>query len=131
MLKTIDQSVRFSATAQKLYDIYMDPMQHAAVTGRPVRISPRTGSKFTAFEGMLTGVMLFTIPGRLIVQRWRSCMFYDTDLDSILILRFVQDGKRGRIDLTHANVPKQDHTGVTEGWETHYWKPLRAYLKNQ
>jgi activator of HSP90 ATPase len=131
MLKTIEQSVRFSATARELYDIYLDPARHAAVTGAPVKISPKPGSKFAAFNDMLSGAMLYTIPGELIVQRWRSCEFYDTDQDSILILRFVQDGTRGRIDMTHANVPKQDHDGVTKGWEKFYWKPLRGYLKKR
>jgi activator of HSP90 ATPase len=130
MLKTIEQSVRFSATARELYDIYLDPARHAAVTGFPVRISPKPGSKFTAFGGMLSGSMLFTVPGQLIVQRWRSKMFHATDLDSILVLRFIQDGNRGRIDLVHANVPKHDHAGVTTGWEKYYWKPLRTYLRS-
>src|SRR5580658_7818180 len=105
MLKTIEQSVRFSASARELYEIYLDPVQHARITGAPVKISPRPGSKFSAFDGMLSGVMLATIPGRLIVQRWRSCEFRKTDLDSVLVLTFVQEGKRGRIDLVHINVP--------------------------
>jgi len=131
MLKTIEQSVRFSASARELYDIYMDPAAHAAVTGGKVIISAKPGSKFAAFDGMLTGVTVFTIPGEFILQRWRSMMFHDTDLDSILILRFVQEGKRGRIDLVHANVPKHDYMGVNEGWEKYYWEPLRNYLKNR
>ena len=131
MLKTIEQSVHFSARAQELYDIYLDPKRHAEVTGNAVKIGPKPGSKFAAFGGMLTGATVFTLPGQLIVQRWRSRMFYETDLDSILILRFVQDGTRGRIDLVHANVPQQDHAGVSKGWEKYYWKPLRAYLKRR
>ena len=90
---------------------------------------PQAQQQIRRLRRKLTGSMLYTIPGRLIVQRWRSCEFYDTDLDSLLILRFVQDGKRGRIDLVHANVPRQDHAGVTQGWQKYYWKPLRTYLK--
>jgi activator of HSP90 ATPase len=131
MLKTVEHSVRFNATARELYDIYIDPRRHAAVTGAKVKISKKPGSRFKAFDGALSGVMLFTIPGELIVQRWRSTMFYKTDADSILILRFAQNGKRGRIDLTHANVPKQDYDGVNAGWEKHYWKPLRKYLEQE
>jgi activator of HSP90 ATPase len=129
MLKTIEQSVRFPATARELYDIYLDPARHQAVTGAPVRISAKAGGRFSAFDGMLSGVTLAAVPGQLIVQRWRSNMFKDADGDSVLVLRFVQEGKRGRIDLVHANVPAHDHAGVTAGWEKYYWKPLRAYLK--
>jgi activator of HSP90 ATPase len=131
VLKTVEQSVRFSVSAKELYDIYINPARHAAVTGGAVKISPKPGSKFSAFGGLLTGTTLFTIPAKLIVQRWRSVSFHTGDLDSTLILRFVQDGKEGRIDLVHVNVPAHDHGGVTKGWKNYYWKPLRAYLKNR
>ena len=78
---------------------------------------------------VIAEVMLAVVPGKLIVQRWRSVHFKKTDPDSILVLQFIQDGNRGgRIDLVHINVPGQDHAGVTKGWPTHYWKPLRRYL---
>ena len=131
MSKPIQQSERFAASARKLYDIYMDPKLHAAVTGGAVRISPKPGSRFSAFDGMLSGSTLFVVPGKLIVQRWRGYHWKDTDLDSVLILRFMPEGKRGRIDLVHVNVPHHDHAGVTKGWEKYYWKPLRAYLKRK
>ena len=41
MTPTIEQSVRFTASAQELYDIYLDPVRHAAFTCAPVKISAR------------------------------------------------------------------------------------------
>ncbi len=69
MLKPIIQSVHFSVTAKELYNLYITPKLHAAFTGSPVKISPKSGSPFTAFNGMLTGSTLLTVPGKLIVQR--------------------------------------------------------------
>jgi activator of HSP90 ATPase len=131
MTKPIIQSLDFPATAKQLYNLYMNPKLHAAFTGAPVKISPKPNSPFTAFNGMLTGTMLQTIPGKLIVQRWRGTHWKKTDLDSILILIFTQNGKLARIDLTHVNVPQHDHAGVTSGWKTYYWRPLNAYLKTK
>lgn len=129
MTEIIEQSVKFAATAEQLYKIYINPKHHSAFTGGPVKISAKPGSKFDAFNGMLRGATLSTIPGRQIVQRWRSNHFKETDLDSILILTFVPAGKGARIEMIHANVPKQDHKSVTEGWPKYYWVPLKAYLK--
>ncbi|MGD1277312.1 MAG: SRPBCC domain-containing protein [Tepidisphaeraceae bacterium] len=129
MSKPIVQSVDFPATAKQLYDIYLDPQRHAAFTGGRVRISPKPGSQFTAFDRMLIGKTLLTIPGKLIVQRWRAHHWKKNDLDSILILTFTPIGKRGRIDLVHVNVPDHDHAGVTDGWKKYYWTPLSAYLR--
>jgi activator of HSP90 ATPase len=130
MTKPIVQTAKFSASAQELYDIYMNPKRHAAFTGAPVKISPKPGTRFEAFGGMLEGSTLSVIPGKLIVQRWRSENFHKSDMDSILILTFSDEGKKGRIDLVHVNVPEQDHAGVTEGWKKYYWGPMREYLES-
>src|SRR5437016_8358960 len=103
MTKAIEQSVLFPASARALYSMYMNPTLHAAFTGAPVTIGPKPGSKFTAFDRMLSGTMLLALPPQLIVQRWRGYHWHKTDLDSVLILRFTQVGKQGRIDLTHVN----------------------------
>jgi hypothetical protein len=63
------------------------------------------------------------------VQQWRGTHWKKSDPDSVLVIYFVQKGKRGRIDLAHVNVPAHDHAGVTSGWKKYYWQPLRKYLK--
>jgi activator of HSP90 ATPase len=128
MPKTIQQRVTLPATAADLYRMYLDPRRHAAITGAPVRIGSRPGSAFRAFNGALSGKILFTRPGRMIVQTWRSTGFGRKDLDSTLILTFWSQGESGRIQLVHANVADRDVRGVTEGWKKYYWKPWRAYL---
>jgi len=124
----IKQTVNLPARAEALHAMYMDPAVHAEITGGAVVISARRGSKFSAFDGTLSGATLAVVPSRLIVQSWRSKKFRDTDPDSTLILSFSPHGEDGRIDLVHLDVPKHDHDGVNEGWETYYWQPWRAYL---
>ena len=131
MLKTIEQSVYFPASPARLFDIFLDQKRHAAMTGAPVKLQRKPGGKFTAFGGMLEGTTLAIIPNRLIVQRWRSTGWKKKDLDSTLILTFNKKGKGCQVDLVHVNVPTHDFRGVTKGWKTYYWIPLRAYLKAQ
>lgn len=84
-----------------------------------------------AFGGLLYGRTLDTVPGRLIVQAWRSANFRKSDVDSTLILRFMPMGRKGRIVLTHVNVPDHDHRGVTNGWKKYYWRPWRKFLASR
>ena len=129
MLRIVKQSVILPATPKKLYSMYLSPRAHGAITGGKVRIGSRLGTRFRAFGGALSGRMLHTVPGRLIVQAWRSTAFHRRDHDSTLILRFLPAGRnRGRIDLVHANVPAHDYRGVNQGWKNYYWKPWRRYL---
>jgi activator of HSP90 ATPase len=128
MPKTIQQTVTLPARAGDLYRMYLDSRHHAAITGAPVRIAAKPGARFRAFYGALSGTILVTRPGRMIVQTWRSTGFGPKDPDSILVLTFWPRGRSGRIQLVHTNVADRDARGVTDGWKTYYWKPWRAYL---
>jgi activator of HSP90 ATPase len=128
MPRLVRQTVTLPAPAKALYAMYLNPKTHHAITGGKVVISARRGSRFSAFGGALQGRMLQTVPGRLIVQAWRSVNFKKGDVDSTLILRFTPKGKQGRIDLMHVNVPEQDYRGVMAGWKKYYWRPWRKYL---
>ena len=129
MRSVIQQSVLLAAPAEDLFETYLDPKRHAAVTGSAVIVSDKPGSKFSAFYGSLTGAMLAVVPKRLIVQTWRSTNFRTSDPDSTLILEFVPVGKKGRINLVQIDVPDVDFRGVSDGWELYYWAPWRRYLK--
>ncbi len=128
MPKTIQQSVRFPVSPDELFDSYLDPERHAAITGHPVEIAARPGSEFRAFDGMLSGRIVAVIPKRLIVQTWRAYHWKKEDADSILVLVFSGDPGYGQIDLVHVDVADHDFQGVTEGWEKYYWAPWRRFL---
>jgi len=128
MSRTIQLAAAFPASPERLYDMYLDPVEHAAFTGSPVTISARPGAVFRAFDGILSGTMLQVVPKRLIVQAWRSSRWGPGDLDSTLVLAFHAEAEGGRIDLVHVNVPEGDYAGVSQGWEKFYWSPWRAYL---
>jgi len=126
--KTIRQTVRFPAPPDDLFDSYLDPARHAAITGHPVEISTHPGAEFRAFDGRLSGRIVAVIPKRLIVQLWRSSQWKTEDPDSVLILAFSGDRGYGQIDLVHVNVADHDAKDVTDGWERYYWAPWRRSL---
>jgi activator of HSP90 ATPase len=128
MRNVIRQTVVLPASAETLFDMYLDPAAHQAITGAPVDIGDERGSEFKAFDGALTGTILEVLKPRLIIQSWRSKVFKAEDPDSTLILSFTPESDEGRIDLIHLDVPGHDYDGVTQGWEKYYWAPWRAYL---
>jgi uncharacterized protein YndB with AHSA1/START domain len=129
MVETIEQTVELPADAATLYRMYVDPEIHGAITGAPVCIGEEAGSEFLAFNGMLSGRVLLTVPDRMIVQTWRANQWAPEDLDSVLTLRFVEiAAAAARIELAHVGVAPSDLQGVTDGWNNFYWTPWREYL---
>ena len=129
MPRTITLAVDLPASPAKLYRMYLDPKQHAAITGAPVTIAARAGASFKAFGGALSGTIFQVVPNRLIVQSWRSNVFAKSDLDSTLLLAFCPAKGGGRIELTQVNVADRDFAGASEGWSKYYWLPWRALLE--
>jgi activator of HSP90 ATPase len=129
MSKTLITAASLPAPPERLFDMYLDPCQHAAFTGLPVMIGRKPGDAFQAFEGAIWGTILHVEPKQLIVQSWRSVNFHAAAMDSILILTFCPNGDGGRIELTQVNIADEDFAGVSQGWEKHYWTPWRSYLE--
>jgi activator of HSP90 ATPase len=127
----IRQTVVMLASPEALFEMYLDPASHQAITGAPVVIGGAKGALFEAFNGSLSGKIIDIVRPSLIVQFWRSTEFKETDPDSILILSFAPEGDQGRIDLIQLDVPDHDFEGVTKGWEQYYWGPWRAYLEGK
>jgi len=125
---TIQMAAQLPETPERLFDMYLDPVIHAAFTGAPASIAPNVGAEFQAFEGALTGRILHLVPKRLIVQSWRASHWGAEDLDSTLILSFWPDEGGSRIELVQVNVAAHDFAGVSQGWEKYYWTPWREYL---
>jgi uncharacterized protein YndB with AHSA1/START domain len=128
MARTIQLAASLPATPDRLFDMYLDSVEHAAFTGSLVTISAQPGAPFRAFNNVLTGTILQVVPKRLIVQSWRSPYWGPDDIDSTLILSFLPEKEGGRIELTQVNVVDTDFAGVSHGWEKFYWTPWRAYL---
>jgi uncharacterized protein YndB with AHSA1/START domain len=133
MRSVIHQSVVLPASAEVLFEMYLDPDAHAAFTGFSVGIGAEVGAPFHAFNKQISGQILAVVRPKLVVQSWRSVKFHSDDPDSTLILSFTPDlanTKHGRVDLVHLDVPEHDFHGVTEGWQKHYWIPWRTYLES-
>ena len=129
MPRNVILAASLPATADRLFDMYLDSRAHAAFTGAEVTIEPRAGAPFRAFNGMLSGTVLHVKPKQLIVQTWRSGNWPTDAIDSVLTLSFWPEGNAARIELVHVNVPEMDFAGVSQGWERYYWTPWRAYLQ--
>ena len=128
MSAPIRQSIILKASPAVLFDAFLDSKKHSQITGAPATVSRRPGGRFTAFGGALSGHNLLLVPGRMIVQAWRSTQFKAGDPDSILVLTFNKVVGGTRIDLVHVNVPAHDHKGVSKGWPKYYWAPWKSHL---
>ena len=126
MTRAIQQSVTLNAGPRELFNTFLDSKKHTALTGAPAKIGGKVGGAFTTFGGQIAGRTLHVVPGRLIVQSWRSKGWKASDTDSMLMLGLSKNKGGGRIDLVQ--VPQHDRKGVINGWKNYYWGPGQKRL---
>ena len=127
-MKTIIQKVKFKAGPEKLFEMYMDSKKHSLATGGKAVLSRKVGGSFTAWEGYIRGKNLALLPGKMIVQTWRTTTFKRVDQDSILVLTFEKTPGGALMIMIHTAVPDSIASKFKTGWQKHYWEPWKKYL---
>src|SRR5687767_6113363 len=97
-MKTITMNVEFpGVSARRLFDTYVTSVLHARATQAEAIVGDKAGDEFRVFAGGVRGRNLAVVDGRLVVQMWRGQPWQDADLDSVLVLAFVDAPGGARI----------------------------------
>jgi uncharacterized protein YndB with AHSA1/START domain len=116
------------APPQAVYDAWLDSRAHSAMTGGKATQSANVGDTVSAWDDYIVGRNVALVPGKRIVQTWRTTQFTDEHEDSIITVTLDPMTGGTRLTLTHANVP-DDHTSYEEaGWREHYFEPMQRYF---
>src|SRR6185295_18027293 len=68
--KTIKQTITFSTTPEKLYDMLLSGKTMSSIHVAKTTMSKRANGKFTVFDGYCHGFNIELDPGKKIVQAW-------------------------------------------------------------
>lgn len=124
---TIHQEIDFTANPQRLYKALLDAKQFTEFSGRPAEINREVGGGFSLFGGHIVGRNVELVPNQRIVQAWRAA---DWPEGTYSIARFElrAQGSGTRLIFDHIGFPEGLHNHLAEGWEGHYWEPLKKYF---
>lgn len=122
-------SVTLPVSADKLYKAWLSSKEHSAFTGSESKASARLNAAFSAWDGYISGKNLELVPGKKIVQSWRTTEFADDAPDSILELTFEEKDSKTTLHLYHHGLQKGDAKKYTDGWKDFYFKPMKDYYK--
>ncbi len=119
------------APPARVYAAWLDAEEHAEFTGGDATIDPRVGGKHTAWDLYISGETLELVPGKKIVQSWRTTEFPDDAPDSRLELQLepLGGGAETRLTLVHTMLPAGQGGTYKDGWGEHYFEPMRAYFE--
>ena len=127
--RTITQTVFLpSVTPGEVYQALLNPKKHAAFTGSAATGSSRTGGRFTACDGYISGVHRELVSSRRIVQEWQTTEWPDDAPPSTVEFTFKAAKGGTELRMVHSNVPAAQADAYRQGWIDYYWTPLKAYF---
>jgi activator of HSP90 ATPase len=124
-------SCTLPATPQAVYDAWLDSAAHSAMTGGAAKIASRVGGAYSAWDGYITGKTLELIPGKRIVQSWRTSEFALRDPDSTITVELAPAKAGARLTLIHNGVPGGQTAYENGGWQDSYFAPMKAYFARE
>jgi activator of HSP90 ATPase len=124
----IRQQADFAASPAHIFKILTDEKLFAAMSGAPATIENREGGAFSLFGGAITGRNLELVDAKRVVQAW-----YDTawpaGLYSVIRFELAAAGSGTHVNFEQAGFPESDRASLEAGWHSHYWDPMKAYLR--
>ena len=128
MVESIELSTVIPASAQRIYTVWLDSVEHGRLTGAKAEVDARVGGKHTAWDGYIEGEILELDPNRRIVQSWRSSDFPPESGDSRLEVLFEESGIGTRITLRHTDIPEGQALRYKKGWFDFYFEAMKEYF---
>lgn len=131
MCKTIKQKVKFKASPKAVYDLLADSKKHSAFSAHEANISKKIGGRFSVFSGGIRGIIVDLVPGKRIVQAWRSSDF-PAGIFSMATFNLVATKDGGtELTLIHRGVPKDLILDIEVNWRKYYWDRMKKYLAKE
>lgn len=117
------------ATPERIYAAWLSSAEHSKFTGGDALIEPGVGGKHTAWDDYISGTNVELVPGKKIVQTWRTTEFPAGAPDSRIELQLAPKGKgETTVTLIHTEIPHGQGSLYKGEWGEHYFEPMREYF---
>jgi activator of HSP90 ATPase len=124
----IHQEADFAAAPARVYQALLDAKAFRSFSGMAATVDPAVGGTFTLFDGHIIGRTLELVPGRRVVQAWRT-VDWPEGTYSIVRFELSPHGTGTHLVFDQTGFPEAERASLSAGWRSHYWNGLTAYLK--
>ncbi|HEX4737785.1 MAG TPA: SRPBCC domain-containing protein [Allosphingosinicella sp.] len=124
----IHQEVTIHAPPARVYEALLDSKSFAAFTRMPARIDGREGGATWLFGGLVAGRNIELVPGKRIVQAWRTTRDWQPGTYSLVRFELRPRGSGTLLILDQTGFPAGNYDHLNAGWGPRYWQPLDKFL---
>ncbi|MFO0761408.1 MAG: SRPBCC domain-containing protein [Byssovorax sp.] len=116
------------ASAERIYAAWLDSAEHSKMSGGPAQIDPQVGGRHQAWGDYIWGETKELVPGKRIVQSWRTAEFPEEAGDSQIEVLIEPEGDGARVTILHSEIPEGQGPKYLQGWDEFYFLPMKKYF---
>ncbi|MFZ2904869.1 MAG: SRPBCC family protein [Cyclobacteriaceae bacterium] len=112
-------------------DVYLALTNEATIhlwSGDKAEMKAEPGTEFSLWDGSIVGKNLEFEPGKKIVQQW---YFGDQPEASIVTMKLHVHDHGTSVELRHTNIPDDDFTDISDGWNNIYFGSLKEFYEEE
>lgn len=124
-MKDFKKYYTLTASPAEVYLALTNPAIIQLWTGEKADMSTEPGSEFSLWDESITGKNLEFETDKKIVQQW----YFDQETPSIVTIKlhFHKDGTS--VELRHTNIPDEEYSEITDGWNDNYFASLDEFYE--
>lgn len=126
--ESLKVSVVVPTSPYRIYQAWLNGMEHGAMTGKKATIQPWSGGRHSSWDGYVWGRNKDLQPSQRILQSWRSGDFDPADDDSRVEIIFTPTEGGTRVTIIHDEIPKGLAEILEPKWKDFYLAPIKAYF---
>ncbi len=125
-MKTIKQSYFIRAPLESVWNSLIDPTAIEKWGAGPAKMDDKVGTDFSLWGGDIHGKNTKVVKNKLLVQDWYGG---DWPQASKVTFTLTKEKNGTRVDLLHENVPDDEASDISDGWDQYYLGQIKKYLE--
>jgi activator of HSP90 ATPase len=115
---------KLNASPEDVYNVLTNPLMIEIWTGEPVVMSTEPGSRFSMWDGAITGENIEFEENKLIVQKWDF-----EDAESMVTIKLHPSGSSTSVEVGQTNIPDDAYEDIVDGWNEEYFGNLNQLFE--
>jgi uncharacterized protein YndB with AHSA1/START domain len=128
MSETIAVARVIPTRAERIFNAWLDPVEHGKMTTDSDSARSLENGAFTAWDGYISGKTLSSEPNTRIVQSWRTTDFPQGAEDSTITISFDEVEGGTRVTIVQEHIPEGTEAEYQKGWDDYYFDPMTKYF---
>jgi hypothetical protein len=124
----LHQEIDLRASAAEIQETLLSAKRFSEFTRLSAHIDAKEGGAFSLFGGLIVGRNVEIVPATRIVQAWRPT-HWEAGLYSMVRFALLPKGSLTTVVLDHTGFPEGNFDHLSDGWQAHYWEPLRGLFR--